>query len=68
MSKQFYFKQFSLAQLHSLIGKFLKFKVIQFSQTVLILTIHFSITILLNVQTVLFQEVQFSVSTHFSSI
>ena len=39
MSKQFYFKQFSLAQLHSL-----------------------------NIKTVLFQAIQFSISTHFSSI
>ena len=51
MSKQFHFKQFSLASVQSLnvslqfnFQKYL-FKVIQFSQTVLIQTIQFSISI-----------------------
>ena len=49
------------------------FQVIQLSQTVLIQTIQFSISIVfvyiqLNVKTVLFQAIQISISTQFSSI
>ena len=47
------------------------FLAIQFSQTVLIQTIHFSIVFVhkqLNVKTVLFQTIQFSISTQFNSI
>ena len=49
------------------------FQAVQFSQTVLIQTIQFSISIVfvhtqLNVKTVLFRVIQFSISTHFSSI
>ena len=42
---QFYFKQFSLAWVHSLIVKNISFQAIQFSQTILIQTIQFSISI-----------------------
>ena len=41
---QFFFKQFSLAYVHSLIVKICLFHAIQFSQTVLIQTIQFSIS------------------------
>ena len=49
------------------------FQAIQFSQTVLIRTIQFSVSIVsvypqLNVKTVLFQTIQLSISTEFSSI
>ena len=49
------------------------FQAIQFSQAVLIQTIQFSISIVfvhtqLNVKTVLFQAIQFNISTQFSSI
>ena len=40
IQKQFHSKQFSLAWLHSLIDKKFLFEPIQFSQTVLIQTIH----------------------------
>ena len=53
MSKQFHFKQFSLAKVlfkckYSLIVKTFVFQAIQFSQTVLIQTIQFSISMQLN--------------------
>ena len=53
--------------------KIFLFQAIQFSQTVLIQTIQFSISIVfvcteLNIKTVLFQAIQFSISTQFSSI
>ena len=65
MNNQFYFKQFSLAWVHSLSKTFL-FQAIQFSQT--IQEIQFSISInfvytQLNIKRVLFQTIQFSVST-----
>ena len=49
------------------------FQVIQFSQILLIQTIQFSISVVfvntqLNVKTVLFWTIQFSINTHFSSI
>ena len=71
-NNQFYFKQFSLTCVHSLPNTSL-FQAIQFSQTVLIQTIQFSISIdcvytHLNVKAVLFQTIQFSISTRFSSI
>ena len=67
-NKLFYFKQFNLALVHSLIVKIFLFQAIQISQTVLIQTIQFSISIVfvytpLNVKTVLFQTVQFNVNT-----
>ena len=75
-NKQFYFKQFSLAWVLSLIVKTFLFQIIQFSQTVLIQTIQFSISIVfvhtqlnikkvhsLHVKTVLFQTIPFNVST-----
>ena len=83
--KHFYFKQFTLALVHSLIVKniFNSIFIYQFSQTVLIQTIQFNINILLfklswmskqfyfkqfslrslNVRTVLFQAIQFSLNT-----
>ena len=69
--KQFYFKQFSLALVHSLIVKKFLFQAIQFNQTVLIQTIQFNIWIVfvntqLNVKTVLFEAIQFSISTQFT--
>ena len=42
-NKQFFFNQFSLTRLHSLIFKTFLFQAIQFSQTVLIQTIQLSI-------------------------
>ena len=64
-NKQFYFKQFSLTIVHRLTITFL-LQAISFSQTALIQTIQFSISIIsvfteLNVKTVLFQTIQFSV-------
>ena len=63
--------QFSKSAPFSMTKTFL-FQAIQFSQTVLIKTIQFSISIVfvhtqLHVKTVLFQADQFSTSTHFSS-
>ena len=60
-SNQFYFKQFSLAWIHSLIVKSFLFRAIQFSQTVIFQPIQFSLSIdfvyqKLNVQTVLFKQ------------
>ena len=43
-NSQFYFKQFSLAWVHNLIVKTFIFQAIQFSQTILIQTIQFSIS------------------------
>ena len=65
---QFYFKQFSLVLIHSSIVKSILLQAIQYSQIVLILTIQFSISIVfvftqLNIITVLFWTIQFSVST-----
>ena len=57
LCKLFYFKQFSLAWVHSLSKTFL-FQAIQFIQTVLIPLIQFSIS-----TEVLYQTIQFSVST-----
>ena len=62
-NNQFYFKQFSLAWVHSLIVKTFLFQAIQFSQTVLIqlsISTDFVYT-QLNVKTVLYQTNQFSV-------
>ena len=61
-NKQFHFKQFSSAWVHSLIVKTFLFQAIQFSQTVLIQPIWFNISIVfvytqLNVKTVLFQAI-----------
>ena len=58
-NSQFYFKQFSLVWVHSLIWKIFLFQAIQFSQTILIQTIQFSKSIdflhtQLNVKTVLY--------------
>ena len=71
-NNKFSFKQISLAWVHSLNVKIFLFQAIQFSQTVLILPIQFSICTefvytQLNLQTVLFQVIQLSFSTHFSS-
>ena len=64
----FCFKQFSLAWVHSLIAKNISISTIHFSQTVLIQPVQFSISIdfvytQLNIKTVLFQKIQFNVST-----
>ena len=66
MNSQFYFKQFSLTWIHSLIFKTFLFQAFQFSQKILIQTIQFSISIdflhtQLNVKTVLFQTIQFNI-------
>ena len=58
-NNQFYFKQLSLAYVHSLLIKTFLFQAIQFIQTVLIQPIQFSISIdfiytQLNVKTVLY--------------
>ena len=55
------------------LSKTFLFQAIQFIQTVLILPIHFSISIdfvykQLNVKTVLIQTIQFSISIQFSTI
>ena len=66
-NSQFYFKQFSLAWVHGLIVKTFLFQAIQFSQTVRIQLIQFSISsdflyTQVNVKTVPYQTIQFSVS------
>ena len=64
MARKFYFKQFSLAWVHSLSKTFL-FQAVLFSQIVLI-QLSISIDILyteLEVKTVLYQTIQFTVST-----
>ena len=65
-------KQFSLTLVNSLPKTFL-FQAIQFCQTILIQSIQLSINIVfvhtqINIKTVLFQTIQFSISTQFSSI
>ena len=69
-NKQFYFKQSSLAKVHSLIVKIFLFQAILLSQTVLFQTIQFSINIAfvyrqLYVKAVLFQIIQFNIQKHF---
>ena len=65
-------QQFSMSTQFNCQKTFL-FQAIQFSQTILFQIIQFSISIVfvptqLNVKTVLFQEIPFSISTQFSSI
>ena len=72
-NNQFYFKQFNLSQVHSLIVKKILFQAIQFSQKVQIQTIQFCMSIVfvytqLNVKAVLFKTIQLSISTQFSSM
>ena len=68
--KHFHFKQFSLVWVHSLIVKTFLFQIIQFSQTVVIRLIQFSMGIdflytQLYIETVLYETIQFSISTQF---
>ena len=65
---QFYFKQFILVWVHGLIVKNISISNDSVSQTVLIQTIQFSLSIdfvykHLNIKTVPFQTIQFSVCT-----
>ena len=66
-NKLFYFKQFSLAWVHSLIVKTFLFQAIQSIQTVIIPTIQFSMSIVFVQKKVKcqnsFQTIQFSVRT-----
>ena len=67
-NNQFYFKQISLTYVYSLIVKNISISSYSISQRVLIQTIQFSISIdfvytWLNVKRVLFQKIQFKVST-----
>ena len=67
-NNQFYFKQFSLAEYIVELLKTFLFLAIQFSQTVQIHTIQFSLSIFPMSKTVLFQKTQFCISTQFSTI
>ena len=74
MSKQFYFKavQFSISTQFNC-QRYFYVQAIKFSQTVLIQTIQFGISIVfvytqLNVKTVLFPTIQFSINMQFTSI
>ena len=80
-NKQFYFKQFSLAEVQNLNAKNISISSYSVNQTVLFQTIQFSIQkqfhfkqfslaliLSLNVKAALFQEIQFSIGTQLSSI